>query len=216
MLFVTDAIVSPNFYIIWLKILLLKFKPVGDTYEKNTLGKNVLNTQPSGSAPKATWELMTNLSWLDHYFKKRRTKSTLDSQNSSSVDISDCNNQENSQETETRNIYMLESDLEDDYSFQTTVQPTESNELPPTSKKKKEVGSLIIAKSLQEVGKSMKNAINAMTVVEKKETNYLNEDFEEIGRMVVLKLKRIKNCKRRKNLKKKIASVLFDFDTDSE
>ncbi|KAL1489027.1 hypothetical protein ABEB36_013972 [Hypothenemus hampei] len=30
-----------------------------------------------------------------------------------------------------------ESDLEDDYSFQTTVQPTESNELPPTSKKKR-------------------------------------------------------------------------------
>ncbi|KAL1488758.1 hypothetical protein ABEB36_014557 [Hypothenemus hampei] len=159
----------------WREISLLLNYPVAEVQarwrylrEKYTREKRTLNTQPSGSAPKATWELMTNLSWLDHYLKKRRTKSTLDSQNSSSVDISDCNNQENSQETETRNIYMLESDLEDDYSFQTTVQPTESNELPPTSKKKKEVGSLIIAKSLQEVGKSMKNAINAMTVVEKR------------------------------------------------
>ncbi|KAL1492331.1 hypothetical protein ABEB36_010592 [Hypothenemus hampei] len=164
----------------WREISLLLNYPVAEVQarwrylrEKYTREKRTLNTQPSGSAPKATWELMTNLSWLDHYLKKKNWKSTLDSQNSSSVDI--------------------KSDLEDDYSFQTTVQPTESNELPPTSKK--EVGSLIIAKSLQEVGKSMKNAINAMTVVEKKETNYLNEDFEEIGRMVVLKLKRIKTAK---------------------
>ncbi|KAL1493548.1 hypothetical protein ABEB36_009252 [Hypothenemus hampei] len=97
--------------------------------EKYTREKRTLNTQPSGSASKATWELMTNLSWLDHYLKKR-TKSTLDSQNSSSVDINDCNNQENPQETEPENIYMLESDLEDGYSFQTTIPSTESNELP--------------------------------------------------------------------------------------
>ncbi|KAL1487988.1 hypothetical protein ABEB36_015368 [Hypothenemus hampei] len=105
--------------------------------EKYTREKRTLNTQPSGSASKATWELMTNLSWLDHYLKKKedflitsRTKSTLDSQNSSSVDINDCNNQENPQETEPENIYMLESDLEDGYSFQTTIPSTESNELP--------------------------------------------------------------------------------------
>ncbi|KAL1497811.1 hypothetical protein ABEB36_008706 [Hypothenemus hampei] len=159
----------------WREISLLLNYPVAEVQarwrylrEKYTREKRTLNTQPSGSAPKATWELMTNLSWLDHYLKKRR---------------------------------------------QLYNQP---NQMNYHLHQKKEVGSLIIAKSLQEVGKSMKNAINAMTVVEKKETNYLNEDFEEIGRMVVLKLKRIKNCKRRKNLKKKIASVLFDFDTDSE
>ncbi|KAL1487688.1 hypothetical protein ABEB36_015665 [Hypothenemus hampei] len=98
--------------------------------EKYTREKRTLNTQPSGSASKATWELMTNLLLVGSLLKKKRTKSTLDSQNSSSVDINDCNNQENPQETEPENIYMLESNLEDGYSFQTTIPSTESNELP--------------------------------------------------------------------------------------